>query len=225
MDKIINAIVSAMHKSEIEDDGSFLGLSIKAIKDVAGAFSRNEVVIDDKYLKIPLTAFKESTTDTFNRIVNKVVAQEEEKSEANKRGAPPIKRLFKKITDSKVMQFFHKTKDTVKKKCAELVENLTQFCVCFFHGIHQAFAPDEDPYRKVSHYHDMLKAEVSDIPTRRTLSNYNNWFVNWVPVVFKETPKEKKERNRHRLWEKLIEWIYSYLLIIAPEYAVQLQRG
>ena len=200
-------------------------LMSKIIEAINGAFSRNEVEVDDKWMKIPLTAFKGYSDCNMNRIVSQVIAQGKEEKKESKRGAHPIKRLFKKIADCKVMEFFHKTWDAAKEKCAELIENVTQFCTCFLHGSHKAFAPDEDPYRKVSHFYDMVKAEVWDFPTRKTLSNYNNWFVNWTPVVINETPKEKEERHRHSLWKQLIEWIYCYLLKIAPKYAFQTQRG
>jgi len=207
-------------------DGSSLPFSLgKVMTAIANAFSKHEVEVDDKYLKIPLTAIDSYIHESMNRIPKQDTAQGEEEPEENKRGAPAIKRLFKKIADSKVMGFFHKSLVAVKEKCAELFENITQFSICFLHGSHQAFAPDEDPYRKVSHYYDMIKAEVWDIPTRKTLSNYNNWFVNWRRVEINETPKEKNDRHRHNLWKKLIEWIYHYLLLIAPEYAVQMQKG
>jgi hypothetical protein len=46
------------------------------------------------------------------------------------------------------------------------------------------------------------------------------WFVDWRPVaVVKETVKEKKERFRHKIWKRLIEWIYNHLLEVVPQYA------
>ena len=222
----LDTCLSILNFTITKRDGSKCQFSMhKIMEAISGAFSRNEVEVDDKWMKIPLTAFKRYSDDNINRIVSHTFAQEEEKPKESKRGAHPIKRLFKKITDSKVMEFFHKTWNEAKEKCAELIENVAQFCTCFLHGSHKAFAPDEDPYRKVSHFYNMVKAEVWDFPTRKTLSNYNNWFVNWTPVVINETPKEKKERHRHSLWKQLIEWIYCYLLKIAPKYAFQTQRG
>ena len=197
----------------------------KIIAAIEKAFSKQEVEIDDKWLKIPLSAFQPLEERSPLRFWKRNRSQPEEEPEKSKRGRNPIKRLIDKISDSKVMGFFRNTWDAVKKKCEELYENVTQFSICFLRGIYRAFCPDDDPYGKISHYHEILHDEIRDFPTRRTLSNYYNWFVNWRPVLINESPKEKKERHRHSLWKELIEWIYYYLLKIAPEYAVQMQRG
>ena len=206
--------------------GKLLSFSAEKVKDaIEKALLKQEVVVDDEWLKIPLSAFQPLEERSPFRFWKKKRSQPEEEPEKNKRGRNPIKRLIDKISDSKVMDFFHNTWDAVKKKCEELYENVTQFSICFLRGIYRAFCPDDDPYGKISHYHEMLNNEICNFPTRKTLSNYYNWFVNWIPVVINETPKEKKERHRHSLWKELIEWIYYYLLQIAPEYAFQAQRG
>ncbi len=186
---------------------------------------KDEIEIDDHWLKIPLSAFGELGDGWLQQFRKHAYPQNEGEPETKKKGAHPIKQLFKKIADSKVMEYFHNTLNEVKEKCVELYENITQFSICFLHGSHKAFAPDEDPYRKLSHYLVIISDEVFDFPTRKTLSNYNYWFVNWKPVVINERPKERNERYRHGLWTQLIEWIYYYLLQIAPEYAFQMQRG
>ena len=207
-------------------DGSEAQFSLdKIMNAIINAFSKQEVEVDDEWLKIPLSAFQPLEERSPFRFWKKKRSQPEEEPEKSKRGRNPIKRLIDKISDSKVMDFFHNTWDAVKKKCEELYENVTQFSICFLRGIYRAFCPDDDPYGKISHYHEMLNNEICNFPTRKTLSNYYNWFVNWIPVVINETPKEKKERHRHSIWKQLIEWIYFYLLRIAPKYAVQMQKG
>lgn len=182
----------------------------------------NKIVVDDQWIKIPHNAFGEDALRYFRK---QAYPETEEEPAKKKKGRNPIKRLFNKIADSKVVSFFHDTLDAVKEKCAELYNDMTQYCVCFLRGIHKAFAPDEDPYGKISHYHEMLKDEVWPLPSRRTIDYYNNWYENWIPIVYNELSKDKKERHKHKIWEKLIEWIYYYLQKIAPEYAVQMQKG
>lgn len=196
----------------------------KIVSGVMKAFSNHEFELDDKWIKIPRSAFDE-LGDGWLLNYRKMKESKSEESPKKKAGRNPIKSLFKKVADNKVMEFFHDTLCEVKKKCMELYENITQYSICFLHGIHKAFSPGEDPYGKISHYHDMIKQDIWDFPDRKTLNNYNNWFVNWKPVLFNESPKEKNERYRHSIWQQLIEWIYYYLQNKAPEYAVQLQRG
>lgn len=203
----------------------------KIVESITKAFSSPskffEIDVDDEYvnLKIPLSSFDDYEKDLFRHFRKNIQPPPEEEQKASKRGAHPIKQLFNKIADSKVMEYFSDTITKVKKKCMQLYENITQFSICFLHGSHKAFAPDDDPYRKISHFQEMVKEKIRDFPTRRTLSNYNCWFVNWKAATVTESPKERKERHRHKIWEKLIEWIYHHLLEIAPEYAVQPLAG
>ena len=213
---------SLLKFSVVKRDGSKDGFSLsKIVTAICKAFSKEEIEVDDKWVKIPRSAFDEQDNALLSKILKRSEPQPEEKSKSSKRGANPIKRIFNKIADSKVMEFFHDAINNVKAKCVELYEGLTQFAICFLHGSHKAFAPDEDPYRKLSHFYKMVKSEFRDIPTRKTFNNYKNWFVNWRPVLYNESPKEKNERKRHSLWRRLIEWISHYLIEIAPEYAVQ----
>jgi len=179
---------------------------------VCEAFEMKEVVVDDEYVKIPLkyfeTAFESPPDDDFGEVL------------ANGRGRRPIKSMFKKFSDSKLVGYFKKTYLAAKKKCKELLDGMTQFAVCFLEGSHEAFAPDDDPYGKVSHYHEILVEEVEGIPAVRTLNHYLNWFVDWKPrSVVAEDKKDVREKVKHRLWEKLIKWICNYLKEIAPQYA------
>lgn len=194
----------------------------KIIDGIVAACMNNEIVIDDQWVKIPRYAFGDGALKYFRKQAN---PDAEEEPVKKKKGRNPIKRLFNKIADSKVVRYFHDTLDEVKKKCAKLYSGMTQYCVCFLRGIHKAFAPAEDPYGKISHYYEMLKDNVGDMPSRRSICYYNNWYENWEPININELPKEKKERHKHGIWKKLIEWIYYYLQKIAPEYAVQMQRG
>lgn len=194
----------------------------KIIDGIVAACMNNEIVIDDQWVKIPRYAFGDGALKYFRKQAN---PEAEEEPVKKKKGRNPIKRLFNKIADSKVVRFFHDTLDEVKKKCAKLYSGMTQYCVCFLRGIHKAFAPAEDPYGKISHYYEMLKDNVGDMPSRRSICYYNNWYENWEPININELPKEKKERHKHKIWEKLIEWIYYHLQKNAPEYAVQMQRG
>ena len=196
----------------------------KIVNSIMTAFTHHEIEVDDKWIMIPRSTFDE-LGDEWLQNYREMKDSESKESPKKKTGRNPIKSLFKKVTDSKVMEFFHDTLCEVKEKCMELYENITQYSVCFLHSIHKAFSPDEDPYGKLSHYHEMIKQDIWDFPDRKTLSNYNNWFVNWKPVLINESPKEKNERHRHSIWQQLIEWIYYFLQKKAPEYAVQLQKG
>lgn len=206
-------------------DGSKDHFSLSKITEaISTAFSLFDVEVDEKWIKIPRSAF-DQLGDGWLQYYREMKESESKESPKKTAGRNPIKRLFKKVADSKVMEYFHGALHEVKNKCKELYENITQYSVCFLHGVHKAFSPGEDPYGKISHYHEMIKQDIWDFPDRKTLSNYNNWFVNWKPVLYNESPKEKNERHRHSIWQQLIEWIYNYLLKTAPEYAVQLQKG
>lgn len=171
------------------------------------ASERNEIEVDKKWVKIPRKYFKFEGCD-----------QEERKK--SKGGRNPIKRLFKKIADSKVVEYYHNALEVIKEKCIELYENTVQYAVCFFKAAFKAFSPEEDPYGKISHYHRILEHEVPDLPTRKTLSNWYKWFEDWKQVVFNESHREKAERARHSLWERLIDKIRLYLKDLAPQYAL-----
>lgn len=178
------------------------------------------IEVDDKWVKFPLSAFDEADIADVRGYTTNIGIQLEEKPEKKKKGGRnPIKRLFSKISDSKVVQCFHNTLNAVKEKCIELYEGITQYSTCFLKASNNVFSPDDDPYGKVSHYHRILEFEVPELPTRKTLNNWLRWFEDWRPAVTYEDRKAKNERARHRLWEKLIEWIQSYLTQLAPQYA------
>lgn len=183
----------------------------KLMEVIGSAFMHRGIEIDDKWVKIPRSFFKVHLDETppFEAVL-------EEKS---KRGRPLVKRLISKIADSEVVDYFKKTFKTVQKKCVELYEGISQFCVCFLKGIYNAFCPDDNPYGKISHYHRILDEALIGIPARKTISNCYKWFVEWK-TVYTDTVKEKAEKAKHRLWMKLIELIHSYLLEIAPQYAI-----
>ena len=182
----------------------------KIVSAISKAFTKaseeDEIEVDDKYVKIPLQYFDDKTI--------------EEVQKKSKGGRNPVKRLFSGISDSKVVEYFHNTLNAVKEKCIELYENITQYSTCFLKAANKTFSPDDDPYGKISHYHRILEDEVPELPTRKTLNNWLRWFDDWKPAVTYEDRKDKKQRARHRLWERLIEWIKKYLMELAPKYAV-----
>ena len=194
------------------------------------AFDNGMAEIDDTFLKIRLSTIKECfpTLNLKMRVVEdckkkKKKKKVEEEENPSKRGRPLLTRLMKKIADSEVVTYFKKTKNAVLEKCEELYHNLAQYCICFLKGIFLAFSPEEDCYGKISHFHEILEDEIPKLPTRRTLSNYCNWFDNWKSVnklKYEETQKDINERIKHQLWEQLIEWIREYLQKLAPQYAI-----
>lgn len=182
-------------------------LAKKIASALITAFEKHEIEVDEEWVKIP------------RRYVEKYDLFEEEQRKS-KAGRNPINRLFASIADSKVVQYFHDTLDAVKLKCEELYEGITQFSVCFLKASFKVFNPDDDPYGSISHYHRILENEVLELPTRKTLNNWCKWFDEWKPVIFNESRTEKKERARHRLWKRLIEWIRSFLTQLVPQYVV-----
>ena len=190
------------HKSKIDS---------KLAEVIGNVFRHCGFEIDDKWVKIPRSFFEVHLDETppYEAVL-------EEKS---KRGRPIVKRLISRIADSEVVGYFKKTLKTAQTKCVELYEGISQFCVCFLKGIYNAFSPDDDPYGRISHYHRILDEALIGIPTRKTISNCYKWFVEWK-TVYTNTVKEKAEKAKHRLWMKLIEWIQSFLLEIAPQYAI-----
>ena len=205
---LLNKLLKVVKKSE--EPSSFS--ADKVIHSIVKAFSNAEIEVDEEWVKIPRSCFR-----SYPGILDEYAA---EKTEPPKKEPSIVKRLFNKIDNSELVRLFKSTLKEVKMKCTELYENVTQFATCFLRGSNQAFTPDDDPYGKLSLYHRILRPEVNDLQTRKTLNNYMKWFVEWRPVIaVKETVKEKKERFRHRIWERLIEWICKYLLEVAPQYA------
>lgn len=193
-------------------------LAERITRAIGIAFEKQTIEVDDQWVKIPRTAFEKADDDLLQQFL-KIQPSPPIEDEPPKRGRNPITRLIRGIADSKVVSMFKTTLTAVKAKCMELYENISQFCTCFLKGIHKAFSPDDDPYGKITHFHEILVQGGVRLPTRRTLSNYYKWFEDWRRVVINETAKERKERERHRLWERLIEWIYKYLLKLVPQYA------
>lgn len=192
-------------------------LAERITRALGTALEKHTIEVDDRWVKIPRSAFEKVDDDWLQHF--KVLPSPEIEDESPKRGRNPITRLIRKVADSKVVSMFKTTLAEVKTKCKELYENISQFCTCFLKGIHKAFSPDDDPYGKITHFHEILVQGGVRLPTRRTLNNYYRWFEDWRRVVINETANERNERERHRLWERLIEWIYKYLLKLAPQYA------
>ena len=199
-------------------DGSKDKFSLdKIMNAIVKAFEKMDVEMDDKWLKIPRRYFEES----LSTIRLTALGQEPPPNEKRKKGRPWLKRLIDKVEDSRVVGWFKTTLHEAKHKCKELYQDITQVAVCFLKGIHDFMAPDEDPYGKVSHYHRMLSEEIPDVPSRETLSRQYRWFVNWKKAETYEDGKARNERHKHRIWERLVEWIKEFLLTLAPQYAAQ----
>lgn len=184
---------------------------------IVKAFEKMDVEMDDKWLKIPRRYFEES----LSTIRLTALGQEPPPNEKRNKGRPWLKRLIDKVEDSKVVGWFKATLHEAKEKCKELYQDITQVAVCFLKGIHEFMAPDEDPYGKLSYYHRMLVKEIPDIPSRETLSRHYRWFVNWKKAETYEDAKAKNKRHKHRIWERLIRWIKEFLMELAPQYAAQ----
>lgn len=177
------------------------------------AFVDESIEVDDKWVKIPRSYFNE---ESFSLDVDEDVVE----SATYGRGRRFLNRLINTVADSKIVGYVKATYKAAKKKVSEFIENTTQFCACCLKGLFMTFAPDDDSYGKLSHYHSLLENEFPDLQSRKTLSNYYRWFVDWRPSLTSYVgPKEKKMRFRHSIWERLIEWICDHLRKIAPQYA------
>ena len=199
-------------------DGSKDKFSLdKIMNAIVKAFEKMDVEMDDKWLKIPRRYFEES----LSTIRLTALGQEPPPNEKRNKGRPWLKRLIDKVEDSQVVGWFKTTLHEAKEKCKELYQDITQVAVCFLKGIHEFMAPDEDPYGKLSYYHRMLVKEIPDIPSRETLSRHYRWFVNWKKAETYEDAKAKNKRHKHRIWERLIRWIKEFLMELAPQYAAQ----
>ena len=185
-------------------------------ESIGNAFSLRDIEVDDKWVKIPRHYFKKS----FPTISLEKYQAAYDNEKRNK-GRPWLKRLMDKVEDSKVVDWFKTTLHEAKQKCIELYQDITQVAVCFLKGIYEFMAPDEDPYGKVSHYHRMLAENIPDIPSRETLSRNYRWFIYWKKAETYEDGKAKNERHKHRIWERLVNWIKEFLMKLAPQYAAQ----
>jgi hypothetical protein len=187
---------------------------------VVTAFTRKEYLIDDEWVKIPRRYFDHSLFSIEHELGH-IAMTPYPSEEKPKRGHPLLKRFISKFEDNIVVNWFKTTLKALKETCRELYHGLTQFAVCFQNGIHEAFAPDEDPYGKMSHYWRMLEPEINGFPSRETLGRNYRWFRDWRETVTYEDSKAKKERHKHRIWERLIHWIKEFLLKLEPQYAAQ----
>lgn len=193
---------------------------------VTNALKNEDIEIDDQWLKIPRKYLEPECSLCFGlRSLDgppELTPHTEKKQ--SKRGRHWLKRLVDKVEDSTVVGWFKTTLNKAKEMVQELYQDVTQFAVCFLKGIHEAFCPDDDPYGKLSHYHRMLvnpDAEIPDIPSRETLSRYYRWYRDWREEVTFEDRKAKRMKRKHRIWERLIQWIKEFLLAMAPQYAAQ----
>lgn len=188
-------------------------LAVSFHQIVIEAFIDKKIEVDDKWVKIPRYYFEE---ESFSLDMDNEVIEET----THGRGRRLLSRLINTVSDRKIVSYVKCTYKAAKKFCSELIENTTQFCVCSLKALFKTFAPDDDPYQKVSHYHSMLEGEIPGLLSRKTLSNYYRWFVDWRPPLTSFIgPKEKKDKFKHKLWERLIAWICNYLRKIAPQYA------
>lgn len=193
--------LNALRKVAEEIAGIINASVTRAVKD-------QQIVVDDEWVKIPRSYFEDESFKT----------QEDKDVPKQGRGRRLLSRLINNVADSKIVKYAKDSYKAVKKKCVELYENTTQFASCFLKAVFEMFAPDDDPYGKLSYYHSLIEHELPGLKGRKQLNNYYRWFVNWKPAVTYESPKAKIERFKHRLWEKLIDWICEYLQKIAPQY-------
>lgn len=207
-------------------DGSKFGFSLnKVISAIKSAFEKKEVEVDDNWVKIPRRYFDDdvlSPSEFLGYISERGLHEFSAQEDKPKRGHPKLRQLINKFKDSEVVGWFKSACAEAKSKAKEIYQDLTQMSVCFLRSIHLAFSTeDDDPYGKVSHYHQMLENEIPGLPSRETISRNYRWFVNWKALLSEkyEDAKRKKERYKHWLWERLIEWIRQYLLELAPQYA------
>jgi len=207
-------------------DGSKCGFSLnKVISAITSAFEKKEVEVDDNWVKIPRRYFDDdvlSPSEFLGYICERRLHEFSAQEDNPKRGHPRLKQLINKFKDCEVVGWFKSAWAAAKSKALEFYQDLTQMSVCFLRSIHLAFSSeDDDPYGKVSHYHQMLENEIPGLPSRETISRNYRWFVNWKALLSEkyEDAKHKKERYKHWLWERLIEWIRQYLLELAPQYA------
>ena len=193
---------------------------------VTNALKNEDIEIDDQWLKIPRKYLEPECSLCFGlrSLDGPPELTPHTEKEQRKRGRHWLQRLINKVEDSTVVGWFKTTLSKAKQMVQELYQDVTQFAVCFLKGIHEAFCPDDDPYGKLSHYHRMLvnpDAEIPDIPSRETLSRYYRWYKDWREEVTFEDRKAKRMKRKHRIWEKLIQWIKEFLLAMAPQYAAQ----
>lgn len=214
LDKI--HIVTKRDKDTASQSDIILGLFGSIGTIVSKAIRDNRIEVDDKWVKIPRSYFDE---DVMSLDIEKKVIERE--GATHGRGRRFLNRLINTVADSKIVGYVKATYKEAKEKVSKFIENTTQFCACCLNGLFKTFSPSDDPYGKLSHFHRLLSHEFPDLQSRKTLSNYYKWFINWRPSLTSYVgPKEKKIRFRHNLWEKLIEWICDYLKTIAPQYAI-----
>jgi len=202
-------------------DGSKDRFSLSKITDaILAAFEKKDVDVDDEWVKIPRSYFEEPIEE-YCCLWNSNSTAENNTREKPHKGRSFMSRLIHLFDDSEPIRWFKEAMHEVKTKAKELYVNMTQFSVCFLKSLYEAFLPHGDPYQSISHYHRMLEHEVSDLPSRVTINRNYKWFVEWRKTVTYEDRNAKRERLKHRIWERLVEWIKEFLLTLAPQYAAQ----
>ena len=225
----VSSLVTKLNKLVHVVEEPEYNISYKLSEVISGAvikaFHKKEVVIDDEWVKIPRKYLEGQLFDVAHELAH--IAEGPPPDKKPKSGAPLIQRLIDKVEDSKVVGWFKATLKKAKQEVVELYQDMTQYTVCFLNGIFQAFCPDDDPYRKVSHYYRMLVCPdepengIAGIPSRETINRNCKWFREWREAVTYEDPKAKREKHKHRIWERLVRWIKEFLLTLAPQYAAQ----
>jgi len=200
-------------------DGSKNRFSLSKITDaIRKAFEKEEVEIDDEWVKIPRRYFDFGKEYDYARNSDSTAEYLDESRPH--RGRSFKDRLIYLFDDSEPIRWFKETLSKVKTNAKQLFKGMTQFSVCFLKSLYEAFLPHGDPYQSVSHYHRILAEEnVPNLPSRVTINRNYLWFVRWHESVTFEDRKAKNNRQKHRLWERLVKWIKEFLLKLAPQYA------
>ena len=157
----LNSVINRLRKvTNVRTASKYIAEKITQALDTA--FGSCTIEIDNKWVKIPRSLFDEQDIESLLQYSSNARIQQEERPRKRNGGRNPIKRLFSKFADSKLVQYFRDTWRAAKVKGDKLYESFITFCSSFFIASNKVFSPDDDPfgYGKVKHYYKVILPEI-----------------------------------------------------------------
>lgn len=167
-------------------------------------------------------SFEQTFIKRLSSYIDIVDAPEEQFSDTRKRGRPKILQLFDRFRDTDVIKMLKTSYFELFHKTIEKAKDIIDHVICFLQAMCER--EDDDCYGKISHYHEMLKRNLSCValPTVRTLQNKFNKFKELASGWKKNIKNAMKEKEEclFKKWMRLKGQYLSEIEILAPAYAI-----
>jgi len=227
-----NQIITIKKNDEKCETFSMKHIVVKTIEKVANEFFDNNKIVE-LFCGCGNIDFKESKRNVFqidfDNIISQALKGEDlhsifqptfidklknylpvEVKEKSQRGRPKITKLLKRFKDSEVCNWFKK----IKNKLENIINNVTQFIVCFFSGLFDI--TEESPYGKLSYFYKMVSSNFKEKPTLRSIQDNYKWFTE----KYRECKNKLLEEKKRLSWTKLYNAIKEHLIVLEPQLAM-----